>query len=68
VLLGRSTICPSSLMAVAAMATIRTKAAGAIIPAEASVYSFRHARISELLQVYGVDPITLPHKQAQVFA
>jgi hypothetical protein len=55
-------------MAVAAMATIRTKAAGAIIPAEASVYSFRHARISELLQVYGVDPITLPHKQAQVFA
>jgi integrase len=30
-----------------------------IIPTEASAYSFRHARISELLQVYGVDPITV---------
>jgi hypothetical protein len=29
------------------------------IPAEASAYSFRHARISELLQVYGVDPLTV---------
>jgi integrase len=31
----------------------------ACIPKEASAYSFRHARISELLQVYGVDPLTV---------
>lgn len=29
------------------------------VPKEASAYSFRHARISELLQVYGVDPLTV---------
>jgi integrase len=29
------------------------------IPLEASAYSFRHARISELLQVYGIDPLTV---------
>ena len=29
------------------------------IPKGASAYSFRHARISELLQAYGVDPITV---------
>jgi integrase len=29
------------------------------IPTEASAYSIRHARISELLQVYGVDPLTV---------
>jgi integrase len=29
------------------------------IPAGTSAYSFRHARISELLQVYGVDPLTV---------
>lgn len=29
------------------------------IPAKASAYSFRHARISELLQVHGVDPLTV---------
>jgi integrase len=29
------------------------------IPTDASAYSFRHARISELLQVYGVDPLTV---------
>jgi integrase len=29
------------------------------IPPKASAYSFRHARISELLQVYGVDPLTV---------
>ena len=28
------------------------------IPAGASAYSFRHSRISELLQVYGIDPLT----------
>lgn len=29
------------------------------IPLEASAYSFRHARISELLQLHGVDPLTV---------
>jgi integrase len=29
------------------------------IPLKASAYSFRHARISELLQVHGVDPLTV---------
>lgn len=29
------------------------------IPAEATAYSFRHARISELLQVHGIDPLTV---------
>jgi integrase len=29
------------------------------VPIEASAYSFRHARISELLQVHGVDPLTV---------
>ena len=29
------------------------------IPAGATAYSFRHARISELLQVHGVDPLTV---------
>ena len=29
------------------------------IPTHASAYSFRHARISELLQIYGVDPLTV---------
>ncbi len=29
------------------------------IPTKASAYSFRHARISELLQVYAVDPLTV---------
>ncbi len=29
------------------------------LPVEASAYSFRHARISELLQVHGVDPLTV---------
>jgi len=29
------------------------------IPAEASAYSFRHARISELLQLHGIDPLTV---------
>ncbi|MDP9025007.1 MAG: site-specific integrase [Candidatus Eremiobacteraeota bacterium] len=29
------------------------------IPKGASAYSFRHTRISELLQVYGVDPLTV---------
>jgi integrase len=29
------------------------------IPASASAYSFRHARISELLQIHGIDPLTV---------
>ena len=29
------------------------------IPPAASAYSFRHARISELLQVHGIDPLTV---------
>ena len=29
------------------------------VPTGASAYGFRHARISELLQVYGVDPLTV---------
>lgn len=29
------------------------------VPSGTSAYSFRHARISELLQVYGVDPLTV---------
>jgi integrase len=29
------------------------------IPIHVSAYSFRHSRISELLQVYGVDPLTV---------
>jgi integrase len=29
------------------------------ISTNASAYSFRHARISELLQIYGVDPLTV---------
>ncbi|HZF17610.1 MAG TPA: hypothetical protein VE046_16900 [Steroidobacteraceae bacterium] len=32
------------------------------IPDEASAYSFRHARISELLQIHGVDPITVANQ------
>ncbi|HKT73661.1 MAG TPA: hypothetical protein VJQ47_12275 [Steroidobacteraceae bacterium] len=29
------------------------------VPKTASAYSFRHARISELLQIHGVDPLTV---------
>jgi len=29
------------------------------IPTDASAYSFRHARISELLQIHGIDPLTV---------
>jgi integrase len=29
------------------------------IPTTASAYSFRHARISELLQLHGIDPLTV---------
>jgi integrase len=44
----------------AAIATHNKGARGAErVPTAASAYSFRHARISELLQVYGVDPLTV---------
>jgi integrase len=43
-----------------AIASHNKTARGAMrIPSDASAYSFRHARISELLQVYGVDPLTV---------
>jgi integrase len=32
------------------------------IPAKAGAYSYRHARISELLQVHGVDPLTVAQR------
>lgn len=37
----------------------RTAKADERIPTDASAYSLRHARISELLQVYGIDPLTV---------
>ena len=44
----------------AARAFVNAKARGRKrIPPAASAYSFRHARISELLQVYTVDPLTV---------
>ena len=47
----------------AAIKTVNEKARGAArIPLSAGAYSFRHARISELLQVYGVDPLTVGHQ------
>jgi integrase len=43
-----------------AIAVYNTRAQrDARVSTEASAYSFRHARISELLQVYGVDPLTV---------
>lgn len=43
----------------AAAAKVNEKAKGvARIPPGVGAYSFRHARISELLQVHGVDPLT----------
>jgi integrase len=47
----------------AASDKVNEKARGpARIPAGAGAYSFRHARISELLQVHGVDPLTVAHQ------
>ena len=42
-----------------AAANDSAKKAAQRIPKGASAYSFRHTRISELLQVYGVDPLTV---------
>lgn len=33
-----------------------------IIPVKASAYSYRHTRISELLQIYGIDPLTVANQ------
>jgi len=47
----------------AAIKAVNENARGAArIPTDAGAYSFRHARISELLQVYGVDPLTVAHQ------
>lgn len=44
----------------AAIARYNSTAAGpSRVPSRASAYSFWHARISELLQVYGIDPLTV---------
>ena len=32
------------------------------VPRNASAYSFRHSRISELLQLHGIDPLTVAHQ------
>lgn len=47
----------------AAVAEVNREAKGeARIPPRAGAYSFRHARISELLQVHGIDPLTVAHQ------
>jgi integrase len=44
----------------AAVVKVNAKARGkARIPARATAYAFRHARISELLQEHGLDPLTV---------
>ena len=44
----------------AAVAAVNEKAHGkSRIPSGVGAYSFRHARISELFQIYGVDPLTV---------
>ena len=44
----------------AAILAHNSKAKGkARVPVNSSAYSFRHSRISELLQVYGIDPLTV---------
>jgi integrase len=44
----------------AAVAKVNEKARGKTrIPTGATAYSFRHARISELLQLHGIDPLTV---------
>ncbi len=43
-------------------AQVKEPSAAGSVPAGASAYSFRHARISELLQLHGVDPLTVAHQ------
>jgi len=45
-----------------AIARVNGQADTVRIPEGASAYSFRHARISELLQIHGVDPLTVAHQ------
>src|SRR5262245_57738695 len=40
-------------------AVAKLRAQGIAVPDYARPYSFRHARISELLQLHGIDPITV---------
>ncbi|MGA7538981.1 MAG: site-specific integrase [Steroidobacteraceae bacterium] len=42
-----------------AIASVNGQPGAVRIPDGASAYSFRHARISELLQIHGVDPLTV---------
>jgi integrase len=43
--------------------SVNEKARGAArIPPGVGAYAFRHARISELLQVFNVDPLTVAHQ------
>jgi integrase len=37
----------------------RLKSLSGVLSGHATAYSLRHARISELLQIYGVDPLTV---------
>ncbi len=49
-------------IAIRSAATVANKSAARLsqrVPLHVSAYSFRHSRISELLQVYGVDPLTV---------
>jgi integrase len=50
--------CDGIARAIAA-ANAKAKKPAQRIPAGASAYAFRHTRISELLQTYGVDPVTV---------
>jgi integrase len=46
-----------------AIKKVNAKTRGAArIPPDTGAYAFRHARISELLQVYKVDPLTVGHQ------
>jgi integrase len=47
------------IRAAATAANKKAKRPALRIPAGVSAYSFRHTRISELLQVYGVDPLSV---------
>jgi integrase len=47
----------------AAAKSVNEKARGAArIPSGVGAYAYRHARISELLQVFNVDPLTVAHQ------
>ena len=48
-----------AIRAAANAANASPRKAAQRIPARVSAYSFRHSRISELLQLYGIDPLTV---------